>query len=67
MTRDEFEAGYAARSGISLETLHALGMHGERCGCGEDGCPGWQMLSQLPARVRAVLERWGGESEEGES
>ena len=43
MTREEFEAYYAERSGMTVEKLHELGLHGEPCDCGEDGCEGWAM------------------------
>jgi hypothetical protein len=43
MTKDEFEQGYAARSGVTVEWLHAHGREGRPCDCGEDGCDGWQM------------------------
>ncbi len=46
MTADEFEAGYAARAGITVDALRALGRVVRPCHCGEDGCEGWQSLSQ---------------------
>ncbi|MDO8671222.1 MAG: hypothetical protein Q7O66_07295 [Dehalococcoidia bacterium] len=45
MTKDEFEAGYALRSHLTLEKLHELGLYAVTCACGEDGCEGWQMTS----------------------
>lgn len=44
MTLDEFERGYAERSGMSPENLRALGMGGTPCDCGESICRGWQMV-----------------------
>jgi len=41
----EFEAGYAARSGISVAELHALGRSARPCHCGADDCRGWQMVN----------------------
>jgi hypothetical protein len=45
MTLDEFEAAYAANSGITVEQLHRLGRHAAPCDCGDDMCVGWQMIS----------------------
>ena len=44
MTREEFEEGYAKRSGVTVERLHELGQVAVRCSCGEDGCNGWAMV-----------------------
>lgn len=43
MTRDEFERGYAERSGFTLEELRASGFVVRPCSCEEPGCKGWQM------------------------
>jgi hypothetical protein len=43
MTAEEFETGYAARSGITIAELHDLGLYPEPCDCGEVGCEGWAM------------------------
>jgi hypothetical protein len=43
MTAEEFEAGYADRSGMTVGQLHALGLYPEPCDCGEDMCEGWAM------------------------
>ena len=43
ITADEFEAAYAARSGVTVEFLHEHGRRAEPCGCGEDDCEGWAM------------------------
>lgn len=45
MTADEFEAAYAARSGLTVERLRELGRVVLPCRCGEEGCEGWQSLS----------------------
>ena len=47
MTREEFEQGYAERSGVTVEWLHAHNQHGSLCFCGEDGCKGWQMMTRV--------------------
>lgn len=44
-TLAEFEKGYAERSGVTVEWLHKHGQHGAPCDCGEEGCRGWQMVS----------------------
>lgn len=43
MTADEFEAAYAARSGVTVEQLHGWGRHAEPCDCGDETCEGWAM------------------------
>jgi len=44
MTRDEFEAGYAARSGITIEQLRAVGRVVRPCTCDDEHCEGWQSV-----------------------
>lgn len=44
ITRQEFEVGYARRSGLTLDSLYSLGLAGAPCDCGEEGCEGWQMI-----------------------
>jgi hypothetical protein len=46
VSAEEFEAGYAARSGVTVDWLHGQGLYAERCDCGEDGCEGWAMGHQ---------------------
>lgn len=53
MTADEFEAVYAARSGVSISQLHSWGRYAERCDCGEADCEGWAMGHQ---QEDAVME-----------
>lgn len=45
MTAVEFERDYAARSGVSVEQLHAWGRYAERCypDCDSSGCCGWRL------------------------
>jgi hypothetical protein len=43
ITAEEFERGYAERSGVTIEWLHTHGRYAEPCDCGDDGCEGWQM------------------------
>jgi hypothetical protein len=43
MTLEEFEAGYAERSGVTVEWLHNNGLHGKPCDCGNEFCEGWAM------------------------
>ena len=49
MNRDEFEARYAERSGMTVAGLRAFNAeHGRDirpCDCGEEGCQGWQMVN----------------------
>jgi hypothetical protein len=44
MDKQEFESGYASRSGFTLDRLYELGGRAEVCECGEDDCAGWQMV-----------------------
>ncbi len=46
MTGEEFEAAYAARSGVSTGWLHSAGRYAEPCDCGEPECEGWAMGHQ---------------------
>jgi len=48
MTKDEFEKGYAERSGVTVDWLHSYNQFGVPCDCGEDGCEGWQMKHIYP-------------------
>lgn len=41
MTREEFEAEYAARSGVTVEELRAAGRIVVPCTCDSDMCAGW--------------------------
>ena len=42
MTKDEFEQGYAAQGGITVDELHAMGWYAESCGDADS--QGWQMM-----------------------
>jgi len=44
--RGEFEAAYAARSGVTVAQLHAWGRYAEPCDCGAEECEGWAMGHQ---------------------
>lgn len=60
MTRDEFEARYAERSGMTIAELRAFNATYRRdirpCDCGEEGCQGWQMVNvQLYDEEQAAL------------
>lgn len=52
LTREEFEAKYAANSGLSVEQCRALGMRPEPCDCDSNRCHGWQMVTQPSAEER---------------
>jgi hypothetical protein len=52
-TAAEFEAAYAAASGITVAQLHAYGRYAEPCDCGEAFCTGWAMGHQ---REDAIVE-----------
>lgn len=44
MTKEEFEADYARKSALTVDALHAYGLHAEPCDCGAPGCNGWRMV-----------------------
>ena len=46
MTAGEFESAYAARSGVTVQQLHAWGRYAEPCHCGEPECEAWAMGHQ---------------------
>lgn len=52
MTKEEFETNYAHRSGMFVEDLRALGLFAIPCDCENEGCKGWQMVSQVQLDVR---------------
>lgn len=56
-TAEEFEKGYAERSGISVEGLRREGHVVHPCDCGEEGCEGWQMVDRkLFDRIAAMRD-----------
>ncbi len=47
VTAEEFEQQYAARSGVPVEELRALGLIVRPCRfCDYEGCEGWQMINR---------------------
>jgi hypothetical protein len=50
MTAAEFEAAYAAASGVTVTWLHDHGRYALPCDCGDQTCGGWQMahLDSIP-------------------
>ncbi len=44
MTKDEFEKGYADKSGVTAEWLHLKGLEAFPCDCGDSICKGWAMI-----------------------
>lgn len=52
MTREEFEAEYATRSGVTVEWLREHGQHVEACECGDAICTGWAMVGNGPEQPR---------------
>lgn len=41
---EAYEHGYAERSDVTVEFLHAWGRFGAPCTCGEEECEGFQMM-----------------------
>lgn len=57
-TAEEFMAGYAKRSGVTVEWLKER-MTVRPCDCGEEGCEGWQMVSYEHAdRIDDPTKPW---------
>jgi len=59
MTAEEFEAAFAAMSGVTVAFLHRCGRYAEPCRCGGYGCQGWWMGRQwedaiMEDRLRAA-------------
>ncbi len=46
MTKEEFEEGYAERSGVTVKWLRDQGQIAAPCSCGDDTCQGWQMTGK---------------------
>lgn len=58
MDAAQFAVRYAERSGRTLSELHALGRVVAPCGCGGDGCKGWQMVSADNAEDQVSMHRF---------
>ena len=54
MTKEEFERGYAERSGMTVERLHQLGQAAVPCDCDYEACEGWGMVDS----TSAIYEEW---------
>lgn len=69
LTGGEFEAGYAARSGVTVTELHRLGRYPEPCDCGQVTCQGWGMGHQHDDAIFEEEQRgtdsWGAGSGPG--
>lgn len=55
MTAEEWEAAYAARSGITVEELRAAGRVVVACDCGDEICEGW---ASVPADAAGDYRRF---------
>ena len=53
MTKEEFENGYAERSGLSVSVLRLMGLYARPCDCRDEICKGWKMLTNID-----VYNRW---------
>ena len=65
MTAEEFEAAYAARSGVTVDWLHEHGRFAEPCDCGEPECEGWAMGHQQEDAIMEDALRPDGEPRAG--
>ena len=54
VTAEEFEAAYAARSGITVAELRAAGRVVAVCRCGQATCQGWASVPGDAAGPAAV-------------
>jgi len=50
VTAEEFEAAYAARSGITVAELRAAGRIVVPCDCGNEMCEGWASVNAADTR-----------------
>jgi len=57
LTADEFEAQYAARSGMTVRQLHSFGRYAKPCHCDSDMCQGWAMGHQQEDAIAEDRER----------
>lgn len=57
MTREEFERGYATLSAVTVDYLYSKGLRAYPCDCSEEGCEGWQMLTEQQAKLYGVVEK----------
>jgi len=55
MTKEQFERGYAKRSGISLEEYHKF-LVALPCACEQEGCEGWASVSNNPESIKTHQE-----------
>ncbi len=55
MTKQEFEAGYIGRSGITQESYDKDTVT-LPCACGADNCEGWAAVGNTPRRIRTHME-----------
>ena len=55
MTKEQFEAGYAKRSGTTMDYLTSLGLGAVPCDCGEEICEGWGMVN---LKQHAEMQEW---------
>ena len=61
MTREEFVAGVALRSGVTPQWIVEHSLEARPCNCEEEGCEGWQMVScdaEDMANGRALRRLW---------
>lgn len=54
-TQHEFEIEYANRSGVPVIDLRQCRI-ALPCGCGDDGCEGWRMVSRDPDAIAEHLD-----------
>jgi len=60
MTLEEFEAGYAERSLVTVEWLHEHNQRGIPCDCGYEFCEGWKMtFDAAPPGITAIATSTG--------
>jgi hypothetical protein len=59
ITAGEFERAYAERGGMTVEQLRAHGRVVRPCTCGQEGCEGWQSVSQeIAAEIDDPSKPW---------
>jgi hypothetical protein len=56
ITKEEFEQGYASRSGMTVEELRDMGGYAQFCNCEYDKCEGWQMMFKVSISAERIRD-----------
>lgn len=67
ISKEQFEQEYARNSLMTVDELHARGLHAEPCDCDYEKCRGWQMVNPLhhaDETLEETIERLGIDDDE---